>query len=388
MLISIITALFMALGQCTPEAINNNVEPGIADTCSYIPLLHKKNVAFVGNHTSYYNGKHSLDILRDCGVKIDKIFAPEHGFRGTEDAGATVANDIDLATGIPIISLYGKNKKPSPENLEGIETIVFDIQDVGVRFYTYLSTLHYVLEAAAEQGIQVIVMDRTNPHSYYIDGPVLDTAHSSFVGLHPVPIVYGMTIGEYAQMINGEGWLKNNAKCNLIVVPISGNWDRGCSKPLNCKPSPNLPDSVSVMLYPSICLFEGTIISEGRGTYLPFQCFGHPDLQNMPYSFTPKSIKGMSTSPKCQNKLCHGMLLDTCYNEVKTGASLQLKWLITAYKNYNGNEPFFNNFFTNLAGTKELRQQIEAGLNEEQIKASWQQALDNFKTIRQKYLIY
>lgn len=378
----------MALGQCAPEAINNNVEPGIADTTTYIQLLQDKNVAFVGNHTSYYNRTHSLDILRRNGINVTKIFAPEHGFRGTEDAGATISNEIDVKTGIPIISLYGKTKKPSPEHLKGIESIIFDIQDVGVRFYTYLSTLHYIMEAAAESDIPVIVMDRPNPHCYYIDGPVLDTVHSSFVGLHPVPIVYGMTIGEYAQMINGEGWLKDGVKCNLTIIPITGEWNRAISTPLQCKPSPNLPDSVSVMLYPSMCLFEGTVISEGRGTYIPFQCFGHPELSNMPYSFTPKSIKGMSTSPKCKDQLCHGMLLDTCYNEVYNGARLQLKWLITAYKNYKGKEPFFNNFFTNLSGTTTLRKQIEDGLNEEEIRQSWQTSLNNFKTIRQKYLIY
>ncbi len=385
--ISLITILIFTIFQCSAQH-TKSIEPGIAQIKQYVQQLTDKQVAFVGNHTSYWKGKHSIDILRENGIEVKKIFAPEHGFRGTEDAGAKVNNEIDTKTGIPIISLYGKNKKPTPENLKGIEAIVFDIQDVGVRFYTYLSTLHYIMEAAAEQNIQVIVMDRTNPHSYYIDGPVLNVEHSSFVGLHPVPIVYGMTIGEYAQMINGEGWLKGGVKCNLTVIPVSGNWTREESIPLQCKPSPNLPDSISVMLYPSMCLFEGTIISEGRGTYIPFQCFGHPDLKNMPYTFTPKSIKGMSTSPKCQDKLCYGMLLDTCYNEVYSGARLQLKWLITAFRKYTGSAPFFNNFFTNLVGTTELRQQIESGLTEETIRQSWQPALEKFKAIRNKYLLY
>ncbi len=386
-LISIITVLILTVFQCSAQP-TKSIEPGIAQIEEYLPILTGKQVAFVGNHTSYWEGKHSIDLLRENGTNIQKIFAPEHGFRGTEDAGATVSDDIDTKTGIPIISLYGNNKKPSPENLKGINAIVFDIQDVGVRFYTYLSTLHYIMEAAAEQNIQVVVMDRTNPHTYYVDGPVLDTAYTSFVGLHPVPIVYGMTIGEYAYMINGEGWLKDGTKCNLTVIPIKGDWKREESIPLQCKPSPNLPDSISVMLYPSMCLFEGTVISEGRGTYIPFQCFGHPELKNMPYTFTPTSIKGMSTSPKCKNQECHGMLLDTCYTEVYRGARLQLKWLITAYNNYTGSAPFFNNFFTNLAGTTALQEQIESGMSEEAIRQSWQASINNFNKIRQKYLIY
>jgi len=332
-------------------------------------------------------GNSSLDFLLNKGIEVIKIFAPEHGFRGNNDAGKELDDDVDNETKLPIISLYGPKKKPSILDLEDIDVLVFDIQDVGVRFYTYLSTLHYAMEACAENNIPLLVMDRPNPHANYIDGPIMQKDCNSFVGLDPVPIVYGMTIGEYAQMLNGEKWLKNGIRSNLKVIPIR-NWKRSAGYTINYKPSPNLPDSISVILYPSLCLFEGTVISLGRGTILPFKCYGHPNLINMPYEFTPVSIPGKSKHPKCEGLLCHGENLTNQYNLIKNSKSINLKWLIKAFRSYKGEKPFFNSYFKNLAGTSKLEEEIKAGKSEYQIKKDWQTELANFKKIRQKYLIY
>ena len=361
--------------------------PAIASFSTYSSLLKDKKVGIVGNHTSTIGSTHSIDFLYKNKINIVRIFCPEHGFRGTADAGETIGDYIDPKTKLPVISLYGKKKKPLPEEIKDLDIIIFDIQDVGIRFYTYISTLHYVMEAAAEQDIPVLVMDRPNPNAFYIDGPVLDMQYNSFVGMHPVPIVYGMTIGEYAQMINGEGWLKNNIKCNLKIIPCK-NWNRDQIISLKQAPSPNLPDSISIMLYPSVCLFEGTEISEGRGTQTPFQLFGHPDLKNMPFTFTPISIDGMSKYPKCENKLCYGMDLRDKYNYVKEGKQIRLEWLISAYKNYQGSKPFFNNFFNKLAGNDILQKDIKNGKTENEIRDRWQKDLHTFSKIRKKYLIY
>lgn len=368
------------------------VVPGVADYAAYEAFLKNKRVGIVANQTAVVPVKegfiHSVDFLKkEQGVNIVRIFCPEHGFRGEADAGEELGDYRDAMTGLPVISLYGKKKKPSAGDLEGLDVIVFDMQDVGVRFYTYLSTLHYVMEACAENHIPLIVMDRPNPNAFYVDGPVLDVKYRSFIGMHPVPIVYGMTIGEYACMVNGEGWLRNRVKCRLTVIPCSG-WDRKEVVELPRKPSPNLPDKVSVMLYPSVCLFEGTVISEGRGTYTPFQVFGHPELENMPYSFVPVSIPGMSKSPKCLGDTCYGMDLRNKYDEVKKDARLRLDWLFTAYHHYKGKLPFFTPFFEKLAGTAQLRKDIIAGKGEQEIRASWQPELERFKKIRKKYLIY
>ena len=308
------------------------------------------------------------------------MFAPEHGFRGIKDAGESIKDNIDEKTGIPIISLYGKNKKPSKEQLKNIDVILFDIQDVGVRFYTYLSTLHYVMEAAAENQITVIVLDRPNPNNHYIDGPVLDTSFRSFVGLHPVPIVYSMTIGEYAKMINGENWIKK--KCDLKVIPIK-NYSRKKRYSLPVKPSPNLPNHKSINLYPSLCLFEGTDISVGRGTKYPFQHYGAPYLQSN-YSFIPKSGEG-SKYPKHENKKCFGN--DLRLKDIHLN-SLNLQWLINAYNECPNQEKFFNNFFDKLAGTNKLREDIISGKKQRFIKDSWKKDIIEFKKIRKKYLIY
>lgn len=371
------------------------VVPGIESFGRYQALLAGKKVGVVVNQTSVLNRPvdgsrkrvHTVDFLRGNGIQVVRIFSPEHGYRGDADAGETVGNYRDRQTGLPVISLYGKNKKPTPEDLQGIDVVVFDMQDVGVRFYTYLSTLHYVMEACAENRLPLIVMDRPNPNAFYIDGPVLDMKYASFVGMHPVPIVYGMTIGEYAAMINGEGWLKNRVKCALTVIPCK-DWQRDRTVDLPVRPSPNLPDKVSVMLYPSVCLFEGTVVNEGRGTYTPFQLFGHPELKDMPYTFVPESIPGMSKTPKCLGKKCYGMDLRNRYAEVKSGRRLRLDWLIKAYHSYVGKSPFFIPYFEKLAGTEQLRKDIEAGRSEAQIRASWLPGLQQFQKIREKYLIY
>lgn len=368
------------------------VSPGIENFEAYASLLRGKKAGIISNQTSVVKLEegymHSVDFLRQYHqVNIVRIFCPEHGFRGEADAGELLGDYKDKQTGLPVISLYGKKKKPLPEDLEGLDILIFDMQDVGVRFYTYISTLHYVMEACAENHLPLIVMDRPNPNAFYVDGPVLDMKYSSFVGMHPVPVVYGMTIGEYARMINGEGWLKDQKKCGLTVIPCR-NWTRDMTVELPRKPSPNLPDKVSVMLYPSVCFFEGTVVSEGRGTYTPFQVFGHPDLKHMTYSFIPESIPGMSKSPKCLGQKCYGMDLRDKYEEVKKGRCLRLDWLLTAYHNYAGKAPFFIPFFEKLAGTARLRQDIEAGKTEGEIRTAWQPQLQTFEKIRNKYLIY
>lgn len=369
------------------------VLPGIEHFSAYASLVKGKKIGIVANQTSVVaDGQgagymHTVDFLRDKEVNIIRIFCPEHGFRGDADAGEKIGDYMDKTTGLPVVSLYGKKKKPLPEDLNGLEVVIFDMQDVGVRFYTYLSTLHYVMEACAEHHIPLVLMDRPNPNGFYIDGPVLDMKYKSFIGMHPVPIVYGMTIGEYAQMINGEGWLKDGIKCRLTVVPCRG-WQREMAVELPRKPSPNLPDKISVLLYPSVCLFEGTVVSEGRGTYTPFQVFGHPDLKNMSYTFIPCSIPGMSKTPKCEGQKCYGMNLSSQYEKVKQEGHLHLNWLLDAYRNYTGKKPFFIPFFEKLAGTEKLRQAIEAGKSEEEIRLGWQPQLEKFKQVREKYLIY
>lgn len=388
-----VCAMFMYVTVCA-------IQPGVADFSKYSALLKGKKVGIVANQTAVLKRHslspregssspyvHTVDFLREKNVDIIRIFCPEHGFRGDADAGENVGDYRDQLTGLPVISLYGRKKKPAPEDLKGLDVMIFDMQDVGVRFYTYLSTLHYVMEACAENQIPLVVMDRPNPNAFYVDGPVLNMKYTSFVGMHPVPIVYGMTIGEYARMINGEGWLKSGVKCPLTVIACQ-DWNREMTFDLPRRPSPNLPDRVSVLLYPSVCLFEGTVVSEGRGTSTPFQVFGHPDLKNMPYSFTPESIPGMSKSPKCLGRKCYGMDLRDKYKEVKEGACLRLDWLQMAYRNYTGKESFFTPFFEKLAGTEQLRKDIMAGKTEEEIRASWRSGLEKFKVIREKYLIY
>ena len=357
-----------------------NIVSGAERTETYLPLLKNKKVGVIGNQSSMIVNTHLVDSLLSLGIDVVKVFSPEHGFRGTADAGAIIEDGIDVKTGIPIISLYGNNKKTTREQLQGIDILVFDIQDVGVRFYTYISTLHYVMEAAAENNIKVIVLDRPNPNGHYIDGPILDTAFQSFVGMHPIPIAHAMTIGEYAKMINGENWI--TTKCELIVIEME-NYTHNTNYDLPIKPSPNLPNARSVNLYPSLCLFEGTTISIGRGTDYPFQHFGAPYLKSN-YSFIPKSGEG-SKYPKHEDIVCFGTDLRFQDNYLTT---INLNWIIEAYKQCPEKEELFNNFFDKLAGTDKLRKQIIAGKTAKEIKASWQEGLEEFKKIRKKYLIY
>ncbi|MGO3183333.1 MAG: exo-beta-N-acetylmuramidase NamZ family protein [Aequorivita sp.] len=359
----------------------------------YSDLLKDKNVGVVANQTSFLEkeNQHLVDFLISKKVSVKKVFAPEHGFRGTADAGEHVKDGVDAKTGVPLISLYGSNKKPSQEQLKGLDVVIFDIQDVGARFYTYISTLHYVMEACAEAGIPVIVMDRPNPNGHYIDGPILEKENQSFVGMHPIPIVHGMTMGEYAQMINGEGWLKDKAKCKLSVIKMK-NYTHKTAYSLPIKPSPNLPNDKSINLYPSLCFFEGTFINAGRGTDMQFQVFGAPSLPASEYTFeyTPESNEG-AKNPKFKDELCHGKDL----RKEPRLSKINLEWLINAY-NANGNLSegkagkidFFNSFFVKLAGTKKLQQQIEQGMSAEAIRDSWKEGLADFEQIREKYLLY
>ena len=352
----------------------------------YLPEIKDKNVGIVANQTSVFNGTHLIDTLLTYNIDIRKIFTPEHGFRGKADEGASVGNSIDEKTNIPIISLYGNNKKPTSSQLEDIDVLLFDLQDVGTRFYTYISTMTYVMEAAAENDISVIILDRPNPNGFYIDGPVLEDENSSFVGLHQVPVVYGLTIGEYALMVNGEHWLKDSLHCKLQVIPL-GDYDRDCIYRLSVKPSPNLPNWESVYLYPSLCFFEGTVVSVGRGTQFPFQVYGHPSIQ-ADFTFTPRQAEGRNKPLLC-DKQCFGKeLTDYAHNFKKEKAKINLSWLIEAYNQLKDKEKFFNNFFLKLSGTKELQQQIEDGLSEKEIRDSWKEELDKYKEIRKKYLLY
>lgn len=362
---------------------SNRVIVGAEQIEHYIHLLEGKNVALVANQTSLVRNVHIVDTLIASNIAVKKVFSPEHGFRGKADAGAHIDNGYDFKTGLPLISLYGKNKKPSEESLQDVDIVVFDIQDVGARFYTYISTLHYVMEACAESQIPVLILDRPNPNGHYVDGPILDTAFQSFVGMHPIPIVHGMTIAEYGKMINGEGWLKNSIECELYVQQMS-NYSHNLKYDLPVKPSPNLPNEQSIALYPSLCLFEGTSVSVGRGTTQQFQVVGAPSLDSCAYKFTPVSMEG-AKYPKHENETCCGWNLEN----VDFGATLNLSYLINAYQQYKGKDiEFFNHFFDKLAGSNELRVQIESGWSSEEIKQSWQDGLEQFKAVRNNYLIY
>jgi len=359
------------------------IKTGADNFTYYLPLLKGKNVGIVTNQTGILSNKtHLVDFLLEKNINLQKIFAPEHGFRGSADAGEHVIDGKDSKTGLPIVSLYGDNKKPKPEQLKGIDVMLFDLQDVGVRFYTYISSLHYIMEACAENNVELIVLDRPNPNGSIVDGPILEKENSSFVGMHVIPLLHGMTIGEYAQMIDGEKWLKNGIQCSLKVIPCL-NYKREMSYSLPVKPSPNLPNDQSINLYASLCLFEGTTISVGRGTEMQFQIYGSPYLPKSSFSFTPKPNFG-AKDPVYNGKLCYGENLTT----IPKVSNLELKWLMKAYNETPDKTKFFNPFFTKLAGTKKLQQQIEAGIPEFEIRKSWEKGLNDFKTMRKKYLIY
>lgn len=362
--------------------------PGARLMSNYLPLVQGKRVAVVANHTTLVSSKHLVDTLLSVGVTVKKIFSPEHGFRGDIEAGELIGNYIDKVTGLPVISLYGGSKKPKPADLSDVDVVIFDLQDVGVRFYTYISTMHYVMEACAENNKPLIILDRPNPNGFYVDGPVLDTAYRSFVGMHPVPLIHGMTIGEFAQMINGEGWLKGKIQCNLTVIPCRG-YTHSMTTALPVRPSPNLPNHLSILLYPSLGLFEGTVVSVGRGTDYPFQVFGFPNFPDKGFRYIPVEKRGASLNPPYKGKPVYGIdLRDYSVNYFLDRREIILDWLIYSYNNYPEKDKFFNNFFNLLAGTSVLRQQIENGLTPSEIRATWQPALEQFKLLRKKYLLY
>ena len=375
----------------TSEKPNEGIQTGAENYTVYLPLLKNKKVGIVTNQTgvlNYYSPEGTqvnlniVDFLIAEKIDLIKIFAPEHGFRGTADAGEHVVDGKDAKTGLPIISLYGDNKKPKPEQLAGIEILLFDLQDVGARFYTYISSLHYIMEACAENNVQLIILDRPNPNGGIVDGPILEKENSSFVGMHPIPLLHGMTIGEYGKMINGEKWLKNEVQCNLTVIPCL-NYRREMQYSLPIKPSPNLPNDQAINLYASLCLFEGTNVSVGRGTEKQFQIYGSPFLPKSNFSFTPIPNFG-SKEPPYKNQLCYGEDLTQAPKVNK----LELKWLVKAYSETSDKSKFFIPFFTKLAGTKKLQQQIEAGTSEAEIIKTWEKDLNDFKAMRKKYLIY
>lgn len=353
----------------------------------YLSLIKDKSVAVVANQTSLIKSTHLVDSLISLGIDVKKIFSPEHGFRGIADAGEKVLNNVDPKTGLPVISLYGKKSKPLPADLKNVDVVIYDIQDVGVRFYTYISTLHYVMEACAENNKKLIILDRPNPNGHYVDGPVLEEKFKSFVGLHPVPIVYGMTVAEYAKMINEEGWLKDKLKCELVYILVD-SYNHKSAYELPVKPSPNLPNMCSVYLYPSLALFEGTSISVGRGTETPFQVIGQPNLKNATYTFTPRSKVGAS-DPMYKDQLCSGYNLTDFGNVyMKNNNGIYLFWLQGTYKDSPDKAHYFNNYFNNLAGNSTLQQQIIDGVSEDIIRKSWEADLNKFRTIRKKYLLY
>ena len=419
-----VLAVFVLLS-CHGQIIKKDVQTGVENEKAYLSLLKNKKIGVLTNQTGilttkyseqsiertiieteevitkistvYKDYMHLVDFLIENKIDVQKIYAPEHGFRGTADAGELIKDGKDTKTGLPIISLYGNNKKPTKEQLSGIDIMVFDLQDVGARFYTYISSLHYLMEACAENNIPLIVLDRPNPNGSIVDGPTLEMEHKSFVGMHPIPVLHGMTIGEYAKMINGEKWLKNGIQCDLTVVECT-NYKRDMAYSLPVKPSPNLPNEQAVNLYASLCLFEGTNVSVGRGTDKQFQIYGSPYLslimgytdhrgtypRNLfDFNFTPKPNLG-AKDPLYNGVECYGQDL----SNVPKVSRLELKWIIGAYAVTQDKTKFFNSFFTKLAGTKKLQQQIEQGLSETEIRKTWEKDLEKFKEIRKKYLIY
>ena len=400
MLITLIVAIvFLSQTTCAQNQKNNanntQIVTGAEQISSFLPILKGKSVGVFANQTAVIGKTHLVDSLVHLGVNIQVIFGPEHGFRGKADAGEHVDNNTDTKTGIQVISLYGNHKKPTSEDLKNIDILIFDVQDVGVRFYTFISSLEYMMEAAIENNKPLLILDRPNPNGFYVDGPVLENDFKSFVGMQPIPIVYGMTIGEYAKMLLGEKWLLPSTmkmyKPDLINVIALKNYDHNTLYTLPVNPSPNLKEMESIYIYPSTCFFEGTVLSEGRGTEKPFQIFGHPNLPKTLYSFTPKPNDGAKSS-KCFNQKCYGWNLSGNKDSVlkKLNKKIQIKYLIEAYNLFPGKDSFFlkNNFFNKLAGNDKLMQQIKDGKSENEIRKSWEPELMKFKAIRKKYLLY
>ena len=379
---------FLSCRNHSNSQTQTSIVVGAQQTENYLPILKNKTIGIVANQTSVIFKKegytHLVDSLLSLNINIKKVFAPEHGFRGTADAGEYIKDGVDAGSGVPIVSLYGANKKPDAQTLKDLDLIIFDIQDVGARFYTFLSTLHFMMETCAELGITILVLDRPNPNGHYVDGPVLDTTYSSFVGMHPVPIVHGMTVGEYAKMINGEGWLKSEKPCQLVVVPVQ-NYTHQTAYELPIKPSPNLPNATAINLYPSLCLFEGTNVSMGRGTALQFQIFGSPFLAHPDYTYEFTPIPNVGAKyPVHENKICKGLNLQN-HNALDY---IELNWVLDAYQNSENKADFFNPFFSKLAGQKLLQEQIESGWTADEIRASWKTDLEHYKKLRAPYLLY
>jgi uncharacterized protein YbbC (DUF1343 family) len=384
-LIFILPVCVMMRAQTVPVKEYSTVVTGAEDLDACLPLLKNKRVGIITNITGMVGGTSIVDTLISLGVKVKVIFGPEHGFRSEAEAGEKVKSNKDPKTGLPVVSLYGATKKPGREQLKDLDVLVYDIQDIGVRFYTYISTMCYAMEACAENNKEFIVLDRPNPNGYYIDGPVMQDAYKGFLGLHNVPLVYGMTCGEYAAMANGEGWLKNSVKCRLRVIPLK-NYDRKSSYSLPVKPSPNIPNELAVALYPSLGVFEGTIMSLGRGTDFPFQVLGHPAFSDTAFSFTPRPTK-ISASPKYVNTRCYGIDLRQCSESGRNPRQISLQWLYTCYEK-TGGEGFFEKYFNHHAGNSELQEQLKKGIPEAVIRESWKEDIEKFKIIRKKYLLY
>lgn len=364
-----------------------NTENGAERISLYLPLLKDKKVAILSNHTSMVGNTHLVDTLISLKVNVVKVFAPEHGFRGIADAGQKIITSTDEKTGLPIISLYGKNKKPTPEQLADIDIVLFDIQDVGARFYTYISTMTYVMEACAENKKQMIVLDRPNPNGHYVDGPVLQKDYTSFVGMHSVPIAHGMTVGEYAQMVNGEKWLANGAQCDLKVITVN-NYNHKTLYTVPIPPSPNLKTMEAIYLYPTTCLFEGTVLSIGRGTDNPFTMAGHPDYKNYTFSFVPRSVSG-ATDPVHKDKTCYGIdFTDKQWGGNQPFEYIHIDLIREMFIHYPSKDAFFTSFFTKLVGNPTVQQEIMKGNDSDKVRASWKKEVDDFKLIRKKYLLY
>jgi uncharacterized protein YbbC (DUF1343 family) len=386
-LVFIISFLTFAFTFSICNGAKKTTLPGSYQIGLYRDIIEGRRVAVVANQTSLVGGTHLVDTLLSIGIDIEVIFSPEHGFRDLADDGEFIEDRIDPVSGIPIISLYGTHRKPTNNDLKGIDVVLFDIQDVGARFYTYISTLHNIVESCAENNVKCIVLDRPNPNGFYVDGNIADTAYLSFVAMDPVPVVYGMTVGEYALMINGEGWIKNGVKCDLTVIKCK-NYTHKTLYELPVKPSPNLPNQNSVYLYPSLCFFQGTNVSLGRGTPFPHQVYGSPELPDMGFSFTPQSVPGAKNPPLLGIK-CYGAdLRDAMVKKLVPKPALNLDWIISAYNDFPEKDKFFTPYFDVLAGGPVLREQIQKGMSARQIRESWKEGLERFSAVRKKYLLY
>lgn len=390
------TILFLSLLILFTSVAQESIQTGAEQTAKYIPLLKGKRVAIMANQTSIIGSSHLVDSLVKLGVNIVKVFGPEHGFRGNASAGVHVADENDPATGIPVISLYGKKNKPSKEDMADVDILIYDLQDVGVRFYTNINALARLMEACAENGKEMLLLDRPNPNGYLVDGPVLDMKYKSGIGMFPIPMAHGLTVGEFAQMVNGEGWLKDKLKCKITIIPVA-NYNHDMPYTLPVKPSPNLNTQQAILLYPSTCMFEGIYLNHGRGTYFPFTVIGSPELKDLySFSYTPTGIKGMAETPLFMDQVCYGIdLRNYDVNQLRKTRQINLEWIKELYKAHPYKEKFFDSKLSNqmgtiekLIGSGEFRQQIIDGKSEKEIRASWEPGLSQYKEMRKKYLLY